>query len=807
MPMAGEAIRSLHADVGFVIDDYPLKKLDQLLDQLKEAMLGGAVNKFEKDMDDAGDAAKDLAKDVDKVADETKVLASAAEKASRETEELASAADKAAKETDDLARSADRAADETRSMGNESQQTTSRFHRLGSAVRQMGSGLGSAYSRLHQYTDGFKRLRETGTNAINSINRGLLNLSMATIRAPFTLPGMLAGGAIGFAAYQSIKSPIVGAAELELQSIQLEALLQDATKAKQLFDEMNRLGAISSFSERDFLEGAKTFLPLTKDLEEINQLVRLQERLAASNPNEGMSGASFSIREALSGDTVSLAERFNMPKSMLENLKSATSMSGRIKELDKILTSMGFTQEYLNEVNQAAASQWDNLGSNIQMNFAKRAGAALKELKPFLTDINNFLQSERADRMFTRWGDGLAKMAREGRAFGNALIDHGGRAFDYIDQKYLSNPAFQKLPLNEKIDVVLGDIKRQLDEWYESDGRRIIEGGAQKFVDFTLGVINSNMPGIAATGVKIGSSIASGMFTGLMDEIRDKPLLGAALGFLATPGGIPAKIGGAFLVGGTTAIAKADEKAREFIGSGGFRSEDVAKQRFEAMNGTSAPDWIVDMEQLNPASNRYYRKDPQWSGTPVLGGSAEQIKSQLIQGSAEPEQKISDDVILSLQGYLGETVSRDYASSSSKGSFGSGLAAPIAEGVPGYAKGISFVPEDDHLARLHRGERVLTAEENRRYTLGVGDDHAEAVRRMERLMSGEASRRPVSSGGHGQTDVGGFSPILNQNFVVNGGEPGQLAREARNGTREGLSDFWEGMWRSLGRRNPEVQEY
>lgn len=40
--------------------------------------------------------------------------------------------------------------------------------------------------------------------------------------------------------------------------------------------------------------------------------------------------------------------------------------------------------------------------------------------------------------------------------------------------------------------------------------------------------------------------------------------------------------------------------------------------------------------------------------------------------------------------------------------------------VPGHRTGLSFVPNDNYAAMLHRGERVLTANENRAYTSGRG---------------------------------------------------------------------------------------
>ena len=58
----------------------------------------------------------------------------------------------------------------------------------------------------------------------------------------------------------------------------------------------------------------------------------------------------------------------------------------------------------------------------------------------------------------------------------------------------------------------------------------------------------------------------------------------------------------------------------------------------------------------------------------------------------------------------------------------------IAEGVSGWFNynGLDYVPYDGYTATLHKGERILTAEENRSYSAG-GNTNID-YDRMERIM-------------------------------------------------------------------------
>ena len=600
--MAGEALRSLYAEVGWKIDEAPLQRLDKLLDQIKKSMLGGSVERFEEALSDAGDEAKDLG------------------------EELKKTGQIAATALDDAADEAHRLKRETKNAGDEADRSRRKFQRFGDALNRISRNM----------TSGFWRM------------------STSILRAPFTLPGLLTGGLAAYGIGSVVKTSIGGAARLEMQALQLEALLKDADKARQLFEDMNRLGRVSVFSEEEFLEGAKTFLPLTRDLDQINRLVRLQERLAASNPIEGMAGAAFSIREALSGDTVSLVERFNIPRSMVENLRKATSLTDRIEELDKILTELGFTQEYLTKVNESASAQWDNFKSNLSMGFARAGERALEELKPFLKDLNEFLGSPRAERMFDRWGQGLAKMAREAANFGRWLMERGGAAFDYIDRKYLSNPEFQQLPFNRKIEVVFADIERKFTAWYNGGGRKKMEEGAEALVSFMAGALKASQPLLDAAA-KVGAAVGQGMLTGLKDFAQQNPELSALLAFISTPGPIPVKLASAATIGTSSALSGAIERENE-------RRKEQEEKRLGGM---------VDF---------YQRLESKPKDQPLPGWE------------------------------------NTYLAPVPKKSFGQKVQDWFKNLLPGHADGLPYVPKDDYIARLHEGERVLTKHENRAYT-------------------------------------------------------------------------------------------
>ena len=94
----------------------------------------------------------------------------------------------------------------------------------------------------------------------------------------------------------------------------------------------------------------------------------------------------------------------------------------------------------------------------------------------------------------------------------------------------------------------------------------------------------------------------------------------------------------------------------------------------------------------------------------VLAQLADDFSKRLTRSLYEMISNSSSDPLGSLIGLL----------TGGSGGTGGGYNPGAEALIPGAATGMSFVPSDNYLARLHRGEAVLTKQENRDYSAGKG---------------------------------------------------------------------------------------
>ena len=144
----------------------------------------------------------------------------------------------------------------------------------------------------------------------------------------------------------------------------------------------------------DLSQLATTFLPKVGDLDQFTQIAEVAAGLAGRNAAEGAEGAQVALREALSGDFVSLAERFDIGKQDIANIKELQAelgnVEGLIAGLGGILTASGQNFEAFADTSQTALNRLGEFITDLQNAFAaplvEGQGAALSNFLTVLED-------------------------------------------------------------------------------------------------------------------------------------------------------------------------------------------------------------------------------------------------------------------------------------------------------------------------------------------------------------------------------------------------------------------------------------
>lgn len=174
-----------------------------------------------------------------------------------------------------------------------------------------------------------------------------------------------AGTAIGFNFNSSV----------EQAEAKLNAFMKDGDKVAKTLAWVKQEAAATQFSFTDMADAAANLTPVAKTSgKSLESLVRQAEILAALNPTEGLTGATFSLREALSGDWVSIVDRFNLPRQRINELKAQGVPAMEI--ISRTLQEMGIDYGLVAKQGQTVAARFDQVKDKLTM----MAGAATKPI-------------------------------------------------------------------------------------------------------------------------------------------------------------------------------------------------------------------------------------------------------------------------------------------------------------------------------------------------------------------------------------------------------------------------------------------
>ncbi|MCR8994472.1 hypothetical protein [Brevibacillus laterosporus] len=184
-----------------------------------------------------------------------------------------------------------------------------------------------------------------------------------------------------------------------------------------MFEEFRADALRAGADVAEYMRGALGNLSVTTEIGQLKELNMMAKQLAAfDNTGQGIEGAFFSIKEALSGDIVSLSERFNIGKTDIRNFKidklgKAGDVQGFIKAFKQLLDYQHMGKEAFEQMLNSPLKQWEIMLNRMKSLFADAGKGAVTALMPMITTLNKAFESEKFMSFFVLLSKGLTIVA------------------------------------------------------------------------------------------------------------------------------------------------------------------------------------------------------------------------------------------------------------------------------------------------------------------------------------------------------------------------------------------------------------
>ena len=203
----------------------------------------------------------------------------------------------------------DLASKQFKSMSDQIERTAKKTDDIGRSLGGLG---GSARKGVGDLSDQF---------AIGSIKADMITAAVNALATAIDLAAQ-AAVALTAATADFIKQGVQYNASIESSTAIINAFTGSQEATAEIMDMLQRRAATSVFTFQQMSQAAQGLIPAaTMSGASLETLMETAEALGASNPAEGIEGAAFALREAVSGDFTSVIERFNLPRQRLNQLK------------------------------------------------------------------------------------------------------------------------------------------------------------------------------------------------------------------------------------------------------------------------------------------------------------------------------------------------------------------------------------------------------------------------------------------------------------------------------------------------------
>lgn len=202
------------------------------------------------------------------------------------------------------------------------------------------------------------------SNNLNAVDR---NTSFSNVKNAVVGLAASIGTAVGAA--KLLDATIGNAMRYEQSETLVTAIFDDKKASEQYQDMIKKMAEASPILDTsNMMSGSKALLGVTKDLPTLEKAWKIAEKMSIMDPEQGLQGAVYAMKELASGDGVSMAERFEMPKSVVNDIKNL-KFEDQLAAMQKYLDKTGITNKTIDAMGNTTIAKWNQVKEKLDSTF------------------------------------------------------------------------------------------------------------------------------------------------------------------------------------------------------------------------------------------------------------------------------------------------------------------------------------------------------------------------------------------------------------------------------------------------------
>jgi hypothetical protein len=579
------------------------------------------------------------------------------------------------------------------------------FRQLGNTQQQTGR---TGRATFNQLADANARLNREVSRLNSQLARsngllGKMKMHMGSLNGMGAAFGTAYAAQAAYGTGERGVTATVGKAMEQQYSSESVGILAGKENGPKFYKQIAEYAAQTTYSTEDWARNMRSAISKSSNIEELKKYQTVMEQLAVLDPIQGLDGAALAVRELNSGDSISLQERFELPKGPLKEIRGITDPIKQIEALSEMIgKETGYTVENLAAMKELPLMQWEKMKNSIKTAMGYMGAGALQVIAPLIEKFNKLWDSGFFEDFIATASEKYANFVTKAIGFGkkvwSALTGDGGgesamapfmRLFDNVKAS-LQEGWPNIVAIFTNVRTIFGLIADEVNSKWP-----IINAVFQK----TLEVIK----GITSWIINNWTTVITVVYA-------------AVAAFAAF------KIVGTIVKG--FALAK---KAIDLFKNGTLIAK-IVSQGFFAVLRANPIGFVISLLIAAGTAfyNLYQRNETFRNAVQACFNWLKEKGAAALDGLrvALDATKVAFELISSAIGDAWEKF-KGFMSAIKSGDFSIGL--PKWMGGEGFIQtgkkhhgGLNNVPYNGYNAVLHKGERVLTAQENKDYNNGGG---------------------------------------------------------------------------------------